>query len=59
MEEANYVVILPADYLHVLNCTAHFAKKCDNGEPKKCKPDDDDSFGGIFSLCRRLSVSSC
>ena len=56
-EEANYVVVLPSDYLHILNCTAHFAKKCREPQPKKCKQDDDDSFGGIFSLCRRLTAN--
>ncbi len=57
-EEANYVAVLPSDYLHILNCTAHFARKCnDDDPPRKCKRDDDDSLGGIFSLCRRLTAN--
>ena len=57
MEEANYVVVLPPDYMHMLNCTAHFAKKCNDEIIKKCNPGDDDSLGGIFSLCRRLTAN--
>lgn len=57
MEEANYVVVLPSNYMHMLNCTAHFAKKCNDDLATKCKPDDDDSLGGIYSLCRRLTAN--
>ena len=57
MEEANYVTILPPDYFHVLNCTVHFAKKCNDEDLKKCDPPADDPFGGIFSLCRRLTAN--
>lgn len=57
-EEANYVVVLPSDYFHILNCTAHFTKKCGADELiKKCNPDDDDTLGGIYSLCRRLTAN--
>lgn len=55
MEEANYACFLPEDYLHILNCTVHFSKKCDGADNlKKCKKEDDDGLGGVFSLCRRL-----
>jgi len=58
MEEANYVCALPLDYLHILNCTVHFSAK---GTPpikaSKCKNIDDDTLGGIFSLCRRLTAN--
>ena len=58
MEEANYVCQLPKDYFHILNCTVHFAKKCDDPSPApKCDPKDDDGKGGIFSLCRRLTAN--
>lgn len=58
MEEANYICVLPADYLHILNCTVHFSAKCgDLQSESKCKPINDDGSGGIFSLCRRLTAN--
>ena len=58
MEEANYICVLPKDYLHILNCTVHFSAKCgDIQNESKCKPIDDDGSGGIFSLCRRLTAN--
>lgn len=58
MEEANYACILPEDYFHILNCVVHFSPKCDTAINKaKCKPKDDDGFGGVFSLCRRLTAN--
>lgn len=55
-EEANYVTILPSDYFHILNCTAHFKRKCSDDD-KRCVIPDDDSLGGINSLCRRLTAN--
>ena len=57
MEHANYVAILPPDYFHVLNCTAHFKKRCNDDDTNKCNVPDDDSLGGIWSLCRRLTAN--
>lgn len=55
-EEANYVVVLPSDYFHVLNCTTHFTRKCKEPQPTKCpRPEVDEN--GIFSLCRRLTAN--
>lgn len=57
MEEANYVCVLPKDYLHILNCNVHFSAKCgDIQTTGKCKLINDDGMGGVFSLCRRLTA---
>ena len=58
MEEANYACVLPSDYFHMLNCTVHFSRKCEGADKSsKCKPANDDSLGGVFSLCRRLTAN--
>jgi hypothetical protein len=58
MEEANYACVLPANYLHMLNCTVHFSMKCDiPTQISKCKTVDDDGLNGTFSLCRRLTAN--
>lgn len=56
-EEANYVVVLPSNYFHVLNCTTHFAKICNDDMKGKCPPKDMKDDIGIFSLCRRLTAN--
>jgi len=58
MEEANYVCILPSDYMHILNCMIHFSPKCSIPvQETKCKTIDDDGFNGTFSLCRRITAN--
>lgn len=57
-EEANYAVALPSDYLHILNCTAHFGKKkCGVEEVMKCPPKGASDSSGVYSLCRRLTAN--
>lgn len=57
MEQANYACSLPTDYFHVLNCTVHFKANGDSKESSKCKPQDDDGKGGVYSMCRRLTAN--
>lgn len=54
IEDASFMVNLPLDYLHMLNCIVHFIKKGDL-PAGKCPSDEDED--GIYSLCRRLTAN--
>lgn len=54
LEEANYACVLPDDYLHILNCVAHFTPKSEIED--KCKTIKDDDTG-VYYMCRRLTAN--
>jgi len=54
VEDLKYYCILPADYMHLLNCVIAFKPIGSDDSDKQCGSDDDDS-GYIYSPARRLT----
>ena len=54
IEDKHFLVNLPTDYFHILNCIVHF-NRTDDTDMKKCPTEED--VNGTYSLCRRLTAN--